>query len=168
MTQSRTNRQKALLRHRAMGVPARGFTLIEILIVVALMSILVAVALPSYTDYIRRASLPEAFTALSDYRVKMEQFFQDNKNYGQASGTACATATSNAPSWNSFVPATAKSFDYSCTQNALTFTLTATGKASGSAAGHSYTLNQDGVQGTTSFKGMAVNKSCWLSKGSEC
>ena len=70
----------ALPRHAA----AWGFTLIELMIVIAVVAILAAVALPAYGDYLRRGQLPEAFTNLADLRVKMEQYYQDNRSYGAA------------------------------------------------------------------------------------
>jgi type IV pilus assembly protein PilE len=145
---------------------AAGFTLIELMITVAIVAILASVGYPAYTDYIRRGQLPEAFGAMSDYRVKMEQYFQDYKNYGTTNGGACANGT-NAPSWNTFVPPGAKNFTYSCTTSITGYTLTATG-SNGKAVGHVYTINDQNQQKTTQFKGQTVNKSCWLIKGSEC
>ena len=146
---------------------ARGFTLIELMIAVAIVAILSAVGYPSYVDYIRRGQLPEAFAAMSDYRVKMEQYFQDYRNYGTTVGGACANGA-NAPAWNSFVPANAKNFTFSCTVPAAgEYTLTATG-VGGRVAGHVYTTNERGTQRTTKFKGADVSKDCWLIKGGEC
>jgi len=146
---------------------SRGFTLIELLITVAIVGILASVALPSYRDYVRKGQVPEAFGALSDYRVKLEQYFQDNRNYG--TGTACANGT-NAPSWNNFTPTGAKYFSYTCalTGSGSGYTLTATNTASMSS-GHVYTINQNNQRTTTTFKGAAVtSKNCWLVNGTEC
>jgi prepilin-type N-terminal cleavage/methylation domain-containing protein len=143
---------------------AWGFTLIEVMIVVAIVAILAAVALPAYTDYIRRGNLPEAFTALSDYRIKMEQYYQDHRNYG--SGTACADGAP-APTWNTFAPG-AKHFSFQCATDGQTYTVTATGSTGSNVSGHVYTIDQDNRQQTTQFKGGTVSKSCWLSKGNEC
>lgn len=149
---------------------ARGFTLIEVMITVAIVAILAAVALPAYRDYVRRGQLPEAFTALADYRIKLEQYFQDNKSYGTTNGGACANGT-NAPSWSNFVPNSQKNFTYACVVNnvgtTLGYTLTATG-SNGLVTGHVYTVDQNNAQRTTQFKGGAVTKNCWLIKGSEC
>ena len=60
----------------------RGFTLIEVMITVAIVAILAAVAVPQYTRYIQRGNLVEATNALAEYRVRMEQFYQDNGSYG--------------------------------------------------------------------------------------
>jgi type IV pilus assembly protein PilE len=141
-----------------------GFTLIELLIAVAIVAILASVGYPSYTDYVRRGQLPEAFAALSDYRVKLENYFQDYKNYG--TGGACANAAT-APAWKNFVPQGAKYFTYTCTSTDTGYTLTATG-AAGQAVGHVYTVTEANQQKTTQFKGAAVDKSCWLLKGTEC
>src|SRR5690606_1858627 len=59
----------------------RGFTLIELMITVAIIAILAAVAVPSYQDYVRRGKVTEATATLAQFRIKMEQYFQDNQTY---------------------------------------------------------------------------------------
>lgn len=145
----------------------RGFTLIEVMIVVAIVGILAAVAMPAYSDYVRRGSLPEAFSQMSDYRVKMEQYYQDNRIYGT---NACADGAA-APSWKGFAPNGAKNFSYDCTvsDGGQGYTVKATGKTGTVSAGHVYSINHANQQATTTFKGQAVSgKNCWLVKGSEC
>ena len=147
------NTPRTLPRHTS-----QGFTLIEVMITVAIIGILAAVALPSYTDYVRRGKLQEAFAEMATARVKLEQYYQDYRGYGTA-GASCNT--------DAALPASTKYFDYTCTVGATnqTYAITAEGKAD--IDGYDFTLNQANAQGTTNFKGVAVNKTCWITKASE-
>jgi len=140
-----------------------GFTLIEVMIVVAIIGILASIAIPAYNDYVRRGQLPEAFNTLSAYRATMEQYYQDNRNYGP-SGTNCAANAAAA-----FSPPNVKYFSYTCsTSNSQqNYVITATGSA-GQAVGLTYTLNHNGDRATTQFKGSTVTQSCWLTSSSAC
>lgn len=144
---------------RAAARAVTGFTLIELMIVVAVVGILAAVAYPSYTDYVRRGRLPEAFSELSAAKAKMEQYFQDNRRYGTtAGGSTCGYTSPTSAS---------KYFDFTCTASNTTFTFTATGK--NGVSGHVYTINQAGAKATTQLKGSTVSATCWATKSaSEC
>lgn len=144
-----------------------GFTLIELMITVAIIAILAGIVVPNYSDYVRRSALSEAFANLSDLRVKLDQFYQNNRNYGT---DACGN--DGTASRISF--ALGGKFTYACAFNGggsnanQAYVLTAEG-GSGAAAGHTYTLDSNNARGTSSFKGSTVtNKSCWLVKGNEC
>ena len=149
---------------RALRRSAAGFTLIELMIAVAIIGILAAVGYPQYTDYVRRGQIAEAFGLMSDYRVKLEQYFQDYKKYGSATGANCADAAT-APAWASF--AGSKHFQAGCKVTDSGYTLTVTGFA-GQAVGHTYTVDEANRQTTKVFKGEVVDKPCWLQKGNEC
>lgn len=69
-----------------------GFTIIELMIAVAIVAILAGIALPSYTNYITRGKIQEGTTSLLSLRVKMEQWYQDNRAYPTTCG-ATTTAT---------------------------------------------------------------------------
>lgn len=133
----------------------RGFTLIELMIVVTIIAILASIAIPSYNDYVLRSKLTEAHTELSTMRVKMEQYFQDTRDY---SGACTAGTVAPTP--------TGKYFDYTCpTKTATTFTITATGKATQGTGGFVYTINQANVRATTGVPtGWTTNATCWVTK----
>lgn len=131
-----------------------GFTLLELMVVVAIVGILAAVALPAYTDYVKRGRIPQATNNLASMRVKLEQYFQDNRTYVGA----CAAGTV-AP-----LPA-ADNFTYTCpTLSATAFTVQAQG--SGTMAGFTYTINESNAKVTTDVpSGWGTAPiSCWVTK----
>jgi type IV pilus assembly protein PilE len=116
----------------------RGFTLIEALIVMAVLAILAAVGIPNYSRYVTRGQLVEATNALGEYRVRMEQFYQDNRSY-QAAGGGCGAA----------VPANLTNFAVTCVIAAAGQAYTATATGANTTNGFVYTVNQANVRSTT-------------------
>lgn len=57
---------------------AQGFTLIELMIVIAIIAILAAIALPAYSDYVKRTKVSEAIIALSACRTTVTEVYQSN------------------------------------------------------------------------------------------
>jgi len=62
----------------------KGFTLIELMIVVAIIGILAAIAIPAYQDYTQRAQVGEAMTLVSGAKTALAEFAQTNGTYPTA------------------------------------------------------------------------------------
>lgn len=141
-----------------------GFTLIELMITVAIVAILAAVAVPAYRDYIVRSRLADATNALSSLRARMEQYYQDNRTYKTVGGkivSPCAGSTLG-------------TFAIDCLSlEATSYQLRA--KGSGMTTGFIYTIDHDGNQAT---KGLPPDwgsvpdgggYTCWImKKGGTC
>jgi type IV pilus assembly protein PilE len=132
------------MKHSLPNAFSAGFTLIELMIVVVIVSILAAVALPAYNDYVLRAKIQEATSALADGRVKMEQWYQDNRTYEDGNGSTAPNSFCQAP------PTNLESFDLACSAiTSTTYTITATGKASKGMGEFTYTIDQAGTRTST-------------------
>ena len=123
---------------------SRGFTLVELMIVVAIVGIIAAVAVPNYIDYVRRGNVADMTSAMSDAKLRVEQRYADTRNYNI--GTLCSEAgvdiqdndrykiscvTPNAPIANPY----------------QTYTITGTGK--GNIVNFVYTVTETGAKGST-------------------
>lgn len=127
----------------------RGFTLIELMIVVAVIGILSAIAIPSYLEHLKAGHRAEAKADLSELGQFMERYYTENNKYSAAtlpfsqsprSGTAYYTITLTA--------ASAKPDEYS-------LVATPTGTMTGDRCG-SLTLTQTG-----SFTQGGTGTNCW-------
>jgi type IV pilus assembly protein PilE len=72
-----------------------GFTLIELIVAVAVVAILTAVALPSYQNYIRQAREPDAKQALLDLAAREERYYSLNNTYTSSSANLGYGGTGN-------------------------------------------------------------------------
>ena len=140
-----------------------GFTLIEVMITVAIIGILAMVALPSYRDYILRGHLVDASNGLATIRAQMERHFQDNRSYATVGTfTTPCTAAAATRTFNLFV------VSCSGTPTATAFTLQAVG--SGNVNGFTFTITEADVRATVAAPtGWNTCATGWmLKKGQVC
>ena len=133
---------------------SRGFTLIELMIVVAIAAILAIIAVPAYNRYVVRSDLTEAYNDMQALATQLGQFYQDNRTYVGA----CAP--------NTIAPLpTSTNFTFSCpTLGISKYTIQATGNANTPVAGTIVTLDQDNNRATQQAPaGWTANNSCWVS-----
>jgi len=129
------------------------------MIVVAIIAILAAVAIPAYSDYVKRGRISDAVSKLADMQVKLEQLFQDRRSYADA-----CTAGTVAPQ-----PSNTPYFQFTCpTKTASQYKITATGI--NQMDGFVYSVLQDGSkQSSVPASWGSGSSTCWVqSKGGTC
>jgi type IV pilus assembly protein PilE len=135
--------------------PPQGFSLIELMITLAIAAIIAAVAVPSYRDHMLRAHIPEATSTLSALAMRLEQHYQDNQAYGDTNGCAITMPTDDF-------------FTYQCEANnsGQSFLLKASGKSPGAMSDFVFTLDQNGNAMTTQLPAAWGNGpfNCWINK----
>lgn len=128
---------------------SHGFSLIELMIAVAVISILASIALPSYQDYVRRAARSEAKAIMLETAQYMERYFSTNNSYLNAALTSSVSpkgASGSAVRYN---------ITFSVTPTATAYTIQAApvnGQSSDSCG--TLTITQTGARTPTT-------SSCW-------
>jgi type IV pilus assembly protein PilE len=130
----------------------KGFTLIELMIVVAIIGILASIAYPSYLEYVKKSNRAEATVVLMESAQALERFYSVNGSYLD-SGSVASVFPTNVPAsgvGNYTVAATGA-------RNSFTLTATPTGSMSGDDCGN-LSITHSGVKGASGSKGVA---DCW-------
>ena len=132
----------------------KGFSLIELMVTVAIIGILSVIAFPAYMDYVLRAKLTDAAVQLSSWRTQMEQSYQDNRIY------------------NCFAMPATQYFTFACVvANAgNSYTLSANGINASPTAGFTFTIDESNNKQTTAVPpGWLPSNTCWITKkGGAC
>lgn len=134
----------------------RGFTLLELLISLAILGILVAFAYPSYVNYVLQSRRADAISSLAQDQIIFERCYAQNYAYD----TACTAVPA--------FPQTSGQGYYSITVTnlgATTYTLTATpiGNQANDSTCASMTINQANVKTATDSSGNDETSTCWRS-----
>ncbi len=130
-----------------------GFTLIEVMLTIAIVGILTALAMPSYADYLIRGRIPDATAGLAARQIRIEQFFQDNRSYVAAPD--CVTDNTSS-----------SYFIFSCSsQTSAAFSLQAVGK--GGMSGFTFIVDQNNSKTTAAVPSgwsLPSPNTCWITK----
>ncbi len=152
----------------------KGFTLIELMIVVAVIGILAAIAFPSYQEQIARSKRSDATGGLLEFASVLERHYTENSTYCDAGGTgganSCGGATNDTGSpgfFPSTLPLDGDTAYYNLTITAVadvpqqyTIQATRTGSMTGDRCGN-FTLTHAGVKGLSGQDGGLTASDCW-------
>ena len=141
----------------------RGFTLMELMIVVAIVAILAAIALPSYQEYVRAGRRGDAMNQVGSLQMALERWRAENPSFANCTGSPCGSGT-----YPTVPDATASPY-YSLAISGASgsaYTITATPRSGSAQAGDrcgNFTLTNTGVRGvaTGTLGSGTTAEECW-------
>jgi type IV pilus assembly protein PilE len=139
-----------------------GFTLIEILIVMAIVAILATIALPSYQGAVRQSRRSEAIMTLLEIQLKEERYRANHSEYGSLQKIYCGDKPNCSPPFGDneyydFEATDTNDTEYTITATAKTGTDQVNDKENGTDCS-TLTINQNGDKGSKSEDSNSV---CW-------
>lgn len=142
------------MKHTPRHGPA-GFTLIELMITVAIVALLATIALPSYRNHILRSHRTEAKNALLDLAGREESLFATTNTY---------SSTATDLGYGTFTPVGSGYYNVKInvpTANTFTITATATGNQTDDTSCLTFVVAQTGVQSSADSSGADTTSTCW-------
>lgn len=132
---------------------AQGFTLIELMVVVAIVGILAAIAYPSYTEYVRKGRRSDAMAALAAVQQAQERWRSNNVSYGSLANIGASTTS----------PKGYYTISITGTPSATAYTAVATATGEQASDAKCATLSVGMANGTISYTstGTATAAVCW-------
>ena len=132
----------------------RGFSLIELMIVVAVLGILARIALPSYQSYMTKSRSQAATSDLVGMALALENTFQKTLTYPSSYSTetvipalpASRTASTGLKDFSAWAPSQSSYFTYKVITTSASFTVKAVGNDSGMRSSCVLTLNSDNTR----------------------
>ncbi|GAA4348545.1 type IV pilin protein [Kangiella taiwanensis] len=135
----------------------QGFTLIEVMIVVAIVAIIAAIAIPSYNQYVVRSKRADAMGTLMSATQAVERY-KSNNNFSYAGADTANVIPTQVPSDGGDAYYT---IAFQAAPTVTTYTLVATPTGSQPASDGTLTINEKGEK---TWNG----NSCWPESGSSC
>lgn len=145
------------------GKPSAGFTLVELMIVIVIVAILAAIAIPAYEHQVRESRRTEAKTALLDLAAREQRYYSVQNTFSQsfgdlgyaAAGTSPASVAVGSGYYNVTVTTAVAN------PPGFLLTATATGTQTADTTCNSYTVDNTGLQQAYNSGGTLNTANCW-------
>ncbi len=145
-----------------------GFTLIEMMIVVAIIGILAAIAIPNYSEYVKKSRRTDGVTAISTVQQAQEKWRANNVSYSENFGTAGLNLVTSGATVTTF-PSSENFYDLVVTTGTATgtgYTLVATAKGKQTSDTNCQKLiltvtNGNAVRTSKNAAGTTATSGCW-------